>query len=326
MHRSQYTVFIVVALSFALGIFAHAFFFPRDIRSIYSDIREVGQSNSLTNPLLECAELPESISVGTRIGLQERIEAFIDDAVTKGTLSHASVYFRDLNNGPWFGIGEERDFYPASLLKLPLAMSLYQLAETDQTLMDTYITYDGSRVGDVEETQPYQPHARLEKDKEYSVEELVGLMLRESSNEAALILSQIIGLENIQKVYRDFGQEMPLSGQELPIDVHTYASFFRILYNATYLDRDDSEKILKFLTESTFKDGIIAGVSSDIQVAHKFGTRSLEGNERQLHDCGIVYADETPYILCIMSQGNDYAKLAGFIKEVSRLVYTEVAK
>ena len=103
------------------------------------------------------------------------------------------------------------------------------------------------------------------------------------------------------------------------------ASFFRILYNASYLTKDNSQKALDLLSKVDFTDGIRAGVPSSVKVANKFGEREV-GNIIQLHDCGIVYFKDHPYLLCIMSRGTDFTKLAASIKNISRLVYLEVNK
>ena len=150
-------------------------------------------------------------------------------------------------------------------------------------------------------------------------------MLQESSNEAAMTLADIATPAQIKGIYNDLGLKQPQFGKDYKIDTHKYASFFRVLFNATYLDRSDSEKLLKILSESSFKDGIVAGVPSSVTVAHKFGSRQVDNSGKvQLHDCGIVYAKEMPYILCVMSQGTDFTKMATFIKDVSRTVYVGV--
>jgi len=72
-----------------------------------------------------------------------------------------------------------------------------------------------------------------------------------------------------------------------------------VLYNATYLDRDLSEKALELLANSNFKLGLRAGVSPTVTVADKYGERTAfdpQGNVqyRELHDCGIVYDQNGP--------------------------------
>jgi hypothetical protein len=78
-----------------------------------------------------------------------------------------------------------------------------------------------------------------------------------------------------------------------------------------------------------YKDGLIAGVPSNITISHKFGERELtdeKGNVvNQLHDCGIVYYPEHPYLLCIMTRGKNIDNLSRSISAISKIVYQEVS-
>ena len=80
--------------------------------------------------------------------------------------------------------------------------------------------------------------------------------------------------------------------------------------------------MLNLLSQSTFNLGIVAGVPQGIVVAHKFGERGFSDPNipNQLHDCGIVYAKK-PYLVCIMTQGQDYNTLAGEIADISKMIY-----
>lgn len=280
----------------------------------------------LTSPLLECGELSQSISDQTLSSLRSAVQKLMTTRQESGDLSFASVYFRDLNNGPWFGINESEEFFPASLLKLPLAMSFYNKAEDDPSILTKEITYtpDPSTASQI---QPFGPTRNVEQGKMYTVKDLLDIMLQESSNEAAVALSNIVKPAQITDVYHNLGLVPPIFGQDYKIDTHKYASFFRILYNATYVNKSSSESILKSLTDASFKDGLVAGVPQGVLVAHKFGSRQVDasGNTVQLHDCGIIYAPQKPYILCVMTQGTDFTTLAGFIKSVSESVYKNVA-
>jgi len=42
---------------------------------------------------------------------------------------------------------------------------------------------------------------------------------------------------------------------------------------------------------------------------------------KQLHDCGIIYHPSKPYILCIMTKGEEIEELASVIADISRLVF-----
>jgi hypothetical protein len=43
----------------------------------------------------------------------------------------------------------------------------------------------------------------------------------------------------------------------------------------------------------------------------------------QLHDCGIVYFPDNPYIICVMTRGDDVNELAPVVAHISKMVYDE---
>jgi hypothetical protein len=81
------------------------------------------------------------------------------------------------------------------------------------------------------------------------------------------------------------------------------------------------------MSKSSFRSGIVAGVPDGTVVANKFGERFLDtpGTDTpdmfELHDCGIVYAPASSYILCVMTKGTDFKKLSKVISDVSRDVW-----
>lgn len=111
------------------------------------------------------------------------------------------------------------------------------------------------------------------------------------------------------------------------ITVKDYVSFFRVLYNSTYLDRTLSEKALELLSKSEYQDGLEAGVPEEVRVAHKFGERKFEETgERQLHDCGIVYHPIRPFLMCVMTKGKSLNDLSSVIAALTKTAYAEVDK
>ena len=78
------------------------------------------------------------------------------------------------------------------------------------------------------------------------------------------------------------------------------------------------------LSEVKFNKGILNGVPENILVAHKFGEMQTVEGERQFHDCGIVYYPKHPYLLCVMTRGQNWDELSSTIGETSKEIYTDI--
>lgn len=94
------------------------------------------------------------------------------------------------------------------------------------------------------------------------------------------------------------------------------STVFRSLYNSSLYEWQLSEQALKLMSQTTFKQGIVAGVPEGTAVSHKFGE-----NTDELHDCGIVYYPEHPYLICVMTRGGDFDKLVTSISQISKTVW-----
>lgn len=277
------------------------------------------------NPLLECEVGMEKIN--NLVSLRKQMTDFVKEETNKQEILGMSVYFRDLNNGPSFGINEKENFYPASLLKVPILMAYFKEAEKNPQLLEEKIVYDKRAAGD-DMPQNFKPAEKLVFGQSYTVGDLLRRMIIFSDNETLGLLSSKISDQAMDRTYHDLGLSLP--NVRTPDDfmsVKDYASFFRILFNASYLSRDYSEKALEILSASDFKDGIAAGVDQGVIVSHKFGEREILVGGRQtnqLHDCGIVYNRDNPYLICVMTRGSDFKKMAEVIKNVSRMIFKEI--
>lgn len=257
--------------------------------------------------------------------LQTELEAYIEKKQQDG-ISQVSLYFRDLHDGPTLGIREEELFTPASLLKTPLMLTYLRLAEDNESLLHTKLVHEGS----VSLAQQIAPKETIIPDVPYTVEDLLRRMIVYSDNQSYFVLLEYLhnkfsSRDELLATLHDLGIIDPTSNIEDTVTVRGYASIFRLLYNASYLSQSKSEFALSLLAQSDWKEGIVSGVPTTIEVAHKFGERSEEGSTvKQLHDCGIVYYPGNPYLLCIMTRGDDMNALSGAIAKMSEMVYKEV--
>lgn len=269
----------------------------------------------LTNPLLECCE--DCVPRTNLNGVKPRLKVFIQRCLETGEANKVAVYIRDLNNGPWVGINEKELFSPASLLKIPVMMTYLRMADRNPAVLQRKI-FTSEPVAASE--QRIRPDTTIEVGREYTVQELITRMIVDSDNVAQRMLSAAVGQEALLHIYRDIGLESP--SMEDFLSVRDYASFFRILYNASYISSGLSEWALGTLLQTKMKDGIRAGVPLSVPVASKFGEREFNDGLIQFHECGIIYLDASPYILCVMTRGSDMKALQKIVAEISRMVYT----
>jgi beta-lactamase class A len=274
------------------------------------------------NPLLDYQAESTTLLRGDIKDLKAKLESSIKDAKEAGSIKDASLYYRDLNNGPWFSINDDLTYTPASLLKIPLMIAYYKLSENDPAVLQQKITY--ATEIDVPNHSITNKPSSIKVGTTYTIEELIELMITESDNVATALLQQHIDIKVAEKIFKDFAVPLPgfLDPQGDFIEAREYASFLRILYNSTYLSRDNSEKALALLARSTFTDGIKSGVPEGVTVSNKFGASLDKYNTKQLHDCGIVYDPKVnPYIICIMTTGTEYTAMANVIKDSTALIH-----
>ena len=285
--------------------------------------RREGQNKHI-NPLLACDAAEDVLRDSELVPFKEKIETFLSTRMDKRLTTKVSVYYRELNDGHWFSIGDAEKFTPASLRKVPLMIALLKQAEKEKDLLDRFVTYELSN--DYNLNQNIKPSQTLVSGNRYAIRDLIYRMIVYSDNNAFTFLTRVVDPVQFDKVYSNLRLLNPrVIKDDEYLSVQTYESFFRVLFNASYLSREASDWALDILSKSEFRTGLVAGVPPTVTVSHKFGEKSDENESTvQLHDCGIVYYPQHPYLLCVMSKGPNFEFLDDVIAEVSRLTYSEV--
>ncbi|KKR28075.1 MAG: Beta-lactamase class A-like protein [candidate division CPR2 bacterium GW2011_GWD2_39_7] len=265
----------------------------------------------------------------TARNLENKIKQLVDKEVESGNVNTASVFFRDIKSGNQININPKEKFYPASLHKIPVMIAYFKLARTDPKILDKKIMVSFEE--DTNSVQGIKPKDYAKNGRTYSVQELIEKMIKHSDNNAAYALTYNIDQNLLDQTFKDLKIPYPTSEVADYISASDFSYFFRVLYNATYLKRDLSERALNILSEVDYKEGLVAGVPKDVPVAHKYG---LGGNidrsnsvYNELHDCGIVYHPREPYFLCVMTKSiSDTPIIESTIKSISSEVYKEVER
>lgn len=211
-------------------------------------------------------------------------------------------------------------------------MYLYKLAELDPSILEKRFLYK-EKYTFSNTLQLYPPLQEIQPGTFYSIDELIQAMALYSDNQATKFLyDEVVPHLNreikLNPRTQGFNSDVAHLNSMMDKNMETlstknYASYFRVLFNASLLNRSNSEHVLKLLSHAEFREGLVAGVPEGVTVAHKFGeSGTLE--KPQLHDCGIIYHPLRPYILCVMTQGKDSKKLQRAISEISKETYKQV--
>jgi hypothetical protein len=156
-----------------------------------------------------------------------------------------------------------------------------------------------------------------------TLREAAKIMLEDSDNTALNAISF-----STQDLLTD--EQTPINALDLEITVdennnytiaigpRDYSSVLKCLYFSCYLNKEHSQELLGYLTNSSFDARLRDGIADkSIPVAHKIGNYAQSVQS----DCGIVYLPNRNYALCVMLKGADDKETDKKIADLSRLVY-----
>lgn len=272
------------------------------------------------SPLLECntSRLPSAYKQYD--SLKSSLEKTINSSLSKNEAQRISLYFEDLTQGATIGLHEHEQYQPKSLYKVLTLMDFLFLTELDPSILVETLEYDGTSLF---ANVNLSDEVRL-KAGSYSYKDILEQMIIQSDNSASDLLTlKLLDHNASGRIHSILGFEY--DAPVIKISPKEYSRVFKILYNSSYLSERNSNYALDLLTKTNFPYALRAAVPDDIHVAHKFGVRNREVSPyEQLHDCGIVYYPDHPYLLCIMTEGENQDTLTEIIRELSSQVYTHV--
>ncbi len=229
-----------------------------------------------------------------------------------------SIYYENINSGSNISINKELNLFPASLSKLVQAILIVKKIENKQLSWNTEFKALPEDISSDSGTL-YQSIG----EGSVTVEKLLEELLVNSDNTAQNILRRQLTADDYIAFQYETGLQ-DLYNDEGLISAKEYTRSLRVLYTSSFLEPKNSEKILEYMSHSTFKDYLSQGIPSDVPFAHKYG-------ENKLHnifaDSGIVYVPGKPYMITVIIKGKDSAPetkawAIGLMKEISERVYS----
>jgi beta-lactamase class A len=289
------------------------------IQATYPEVMETVRlkSDRLIQPLLLSDVRNESTMYST---LKKDVVELIRDRMKEGKVKDVSVYTRDLRTGAWMSVNPDLKYNPSSILKVIILIAYLKKAEAEPGYLNQRAEYIGK---DFKTPEQNIRSGGISDGGKYTYKELLEYMIVNSDNKANMLLNKNVDPEFANRVFTDLGFDAPdKNATNLAMTTSELSRFFRVLFNASYLNKENSEYALELLSKSEFKDGIRAGVPSDVITAHKFGEKSYPGtNVQELHELGIVYNKNAPFLISIMTRGNSIDNQKDIIRDITEITY-----
>lgn len=248
--------------------------------------------------------------------LKQQLEETIDSLKEKGDLKAASVYLRDFDQSGWIEVNPSNRFHPGSLLKIGALYEILLQAEKDTSLLSKQLMYLPGK-----EKIPSQSYCSksIKANYPYSIRELLNYMIANSDNYATSVLHGVLNYNNYLNIFSALNMSVPDgSNPNYTLKASDISNFFKVLYNSTFLSPEMSEMAVEIFMKCDFKSGMSAGLPSTVPIAHKFGEYGNSKGEHELHEMGIVYLRDKPYLITIMTSGKNVDKLAPVIAKLTQ--------
>lgn len=219
------------------------------------------------------------------------------------------VYIYCFADNHEYGVYQNETFPAASLMKLPVILTLYQEVELGNLEIETQYT--------LKETDKRGGAGILQGKKAgsvYTYQQLVEFMGQYSDNTAFNVLTKVLGIDKIQQTIDKLGMTKT-SFEEFETSPKDIGLFFQKFYQTEIVSQKHRDEILEFLTETAFEDRIPVGLPEGTRVAHKIGTEL--GN---YSDAGIVFSRK-PFVLVIISKNAREVEALGVLPQITEKVW-----
>jgi beta-lactamase class A len=245
----------------------------------------------------------------------------------------------DLKSGEALSIRGDEPYPSASIIKLPVLVELFQQVEAGRLrLEDPILLIDADKVPGSGVLQ------HLSTPHQMTIGDAALLMIILSDNTATNLVLDKVGLRAVGERMEALGLPRTKvhsntfrratsvaldSSVVYGLGVTTANEITRLLsliYRGEAVSPEASKAMVEILKKQVYEEGIPRHLADDVVVAHKTG-----GLDAARHDCGIVYAADRDYALCILTRENtdqswridNQAQL--LIADLARMVHRHLA-
>jgi beta-lactamase class A len=267
--------------------------------------------------------------------LESRVQQLIG---TSG--AEVAVAFRTLDGQHELMIRADEAFHAASTMKVPVMIELFRQADEGKLSLDEQLPIknefhsivDGSvytlDVGDDSDKEVYAAVG-----KTMSLRRLCELLSTVSSNFAANLLIERVGVQNVRATVTRLGADgMQVlrgveddkafqQGKNNTTTARGLMSLLQKIAEGKAVSPEADAEMVAILKRQHFNDAIPAGLPAGTAVAHK------TGNITKIHNDGAIVYGRAPYILVVLVRGIQDEKQSGaLIASISKEVWESVQR
>jgi beta-lactamase class A len=159
------------------------------------------------------------------------------------------------------------------------------------------------------------------------VRELLRLMIGESDNIAAMMLLDLVGINNVNLTMQGLDLRstrlLDWRAQNANDGTGPYTTsaadmgrLLDLIADGRLIDRASSDEALELLSQKQSSDLLGDPLPPNVRVAHKWG--EIPGAR---HEAGIVYGPRFDYVVVVMTEMIDPSDAPNYIRQLSRAIY-----
>ncbi|CAM3447270.1 serine hydrolase [Brevibacillus invocatus] len=247
------------------------------------------------------------------------------------------VYLEDLHTGEQLSFNQNERFYAASVIKVPIMAAVFAEVSAGKFALETIIRLrQEDQVGGAGILQHMTPGS------EWTVQDLVTLMIIQSDNTATNMLIDLVGKESIRSIMQ--ATEMTNSHfynklMIVPAQVEGYnevtaadlGNHLRYLAKGKVISYDSCARMMAILKQQQHRDriplhfpypsGDLIGSLPSWELANKTGSVT-----NITHDIGILYVGSSAVTICVLNKGLPQKAAVQTIASIGKLVFDLYSK
>ena len=231
--------------------------------------------------------------------LTKKLETLVDNF--NGTVAFV---IEDLATGLELVANEDKSIPSASMVKIPIMAACFYAVSDGRLRLDETMR--------LERSDKTSGSGVLKDEKPgttYTIEELIILMVSQSDNTAANMLTNRLGMQYLNESFKRMGLKdtnisrvmMDFDSRSAGIENYTTARDMALLlekmYEGRLIDPAVSKRCLTILAMQKVNDRIPKRLPAGTVISHKTGLENMI-----CHDAGIVYTAKGNFLICVLTK------------------------